>query len=101
MSRLHEAPDPEGLAQGDDDARRPVFERGIVGSGGALSNQLGPFLTPGQLADRWVVPVAQLANWRHQGQGPAYVELEHYIRYRRDTVLSYENAHGRGAGVAS
>lgn len=54
-------------------------------------------LSPAELADRWGVPVATLAQWRYVGKGPAYLKLGGAVRYRLEDVESYEDEHLVGA----
>jgi predicted site-specific integrase-resolvase len=50
------------------------------------------FLTPEQLVERWerLVNVKTLANWRHTGDGPAYIKIGGKIGYPLEDVKEYE-----------
>ncbi|GMU79957.1 MAG: hypothetical protein AMXMBFR46_27460 [Acidimicrobiia bacterium] len=52
---------------------------------------LDPLLTPGQVGDYLGVPLGTLANWRYQGQGPAYVRVGRHVRYRAQDVTAWIN----------
>lgn len=55
-------------------------------------------LTPAELATRWDMKPASLANMRHRGRGPAYVKLGgSAVRYRAADVEAYERAGMVGA----
>lgn len=56
-------------------------------------NAISPlYLTPAELCDRWrgQVTPKTLANWRHRGEGPAYVKTGGKILYPVDGVQRYE-----------
>jgi hypothetical protein len=44
-----------------------------------MSDQL---LTPEEAAGVLRKPVATLRQWRYLGRGPAYIRIEHAVRYR-------------------
>jgi hypothetical protein len=54
------------------------------------------FLTPQQLADRWSLRPATLAEWRVKGHGPRFLKpgrtLKARVRYRLDDVEAWEHA---------
>jgi hypothetical protein len=50
------------------------------------------WLTRKQLADREQVPVATLAQWACQGNGPRYARFGRHVRYRLSDVIDWENA---------
>lgn len=51
------------------------------------------WLTRQELADRWKIPPATLAQWASQGKGPVYVKLGgHQVRYALTDVLAYEQS---------
>jgi len=54
-------------------------------------------LTPEQLVKRWEELVSQktLANWRHIGDGPAYIKIGGKIGYPLDAVEEYEQRRKR------
>lgn len=58
-----------------------------------------PLLTPGDLAARWSVSVASLANQRSLRRGPTYLKVGGAIRYALADVEAYETA-GRVEVVA-
>lgn len=49
-------------------------------------------LTPVQLVERWenLVNTKTLANWRHAGDGPAYIKIGGKIGYPLESVEEYE-----------
>jgi len=49
-------------------------------------------LTPRELADRWSVSPAHLANLRSRGEGVRYVKIGASVRYRVADVESFESA---------
>lgn len=54
--------------------------------------QTRPLLTPDDLAARWSVTVASLANQRSLRRGPTYLKLGGAIRYALADVEAYETA---------
>jgi hypothetical protein len=54
------------------------------------------FLTPQQLAARWALRPATLAEWRVKGQGPRFLKPGHTpkarVRYRLDDIEDWERA---------
>lgn len=46
-----------------------------------MSNMSELFLTPTEVAERWHIKRATLANWRYQGKGPTYIKLGRTVRY--------------------
>lgn len=51
------------------------------------------WLTRQELADRWKMPPATLAQWASQGRGPVYVKLGgRQVRYALSDVLAYEQS---------
>lgn len=53
-----------------------------------------PLLTPEQVAARYGITPASLANWRLAGKGPAYIRLgsgpRARVMYRVDDVIQWE-----------
>lgn len=49
-------------------------------------------LAPTDLAQRWNVSVAHLANLRWESRGCAYLKIGASVRYRLSDVLAYEAA---------
>jgi len=47
-------------------------------------------LTPVELAQRWKVSAAHLANLRWESRGCAYLKIGASVRYRLADVLAYE-----------
>jgi excisionase family DNA binding protein len=39
------------------------------------------FLTPQELADRLIVPLATIYGWRHQGHGPKAYRVGKHLRF--------------------
>lgn len=69
----------------------------------ADSDKTGPehtFLTPQQLAQRWSVKAATLANQRYRGEGVPFVKLNTSIRYRLSDVMAMELDSVRGLSWA-
>lgn len=52
--------------------------------------RLGQLMRPQQLAERWGVTTAHLANLRSAGQGIAYLKLGGRVLYRVADILAYE-----------
>ena len=54
------------------------------------------FLSPQQLAERWGLRPATLADWRVKGQGPPFLKpgrtLKARVRYRLNDVEDWERA---------
>ena len=48
------------------------------------------WLTRGEVADRWKMPTATLAQWASQGRGPRYAKFGRHVRYALDDILNYE-----------
>ncbi|WP_084356763.1 helix-turn-helix domain-containing protein [Mycolicibacterium wolinskyi] len=48
------------------------------------------WLTRKQVADRWSLSVATLADWAHKGTGPQYARFGKHVRYRLVDVISWE-----------
>ena len=57
------------------------------------------FLTPLQLAQRWVgvVTTGTLANWRSKGVGPSFTKLRGRVVYPLAAVQDYEARNLRAA----
>lgn len=53
------------------------------------------FFTPNQLAARWQIDPALLANWRYRGDGPEYVKVGQHVRYSVHAVAEYERSRAR------
>jgi hypothetical protein len=47
-------------------------------------------MTPEQVAERWSVNVATLANQRSRGVGPRYRKIGKLIRYPEWAIFAYE-----------
>lgn len=50
---------------------------------------------PQEIADYLLVPVATLAQWRYLGQGPKFLKVGRYVRYRWRDVESWLAAQSR------
>lgn len=48
------------------------------------------WLSRKELADRWGIPVATLAQWGSQSKGPRYATFGRHCRYRLADVTSWE-----------
>ncbi len=60
----------------------------------------GVFLTEAELAARWGLAPATLANRRWRRQGPPFVKLNgRTVRYRLSDVLAAEAAGGSGGAL--
>ncbi|MDO3647672.1 DNA-binding protein [Nocardia mangyaensis] len=57
-------------------------------------------LKPHQLATRWEMSTASLAQWRYLGRGPAYFKVGANVRYKLADVLAYEDANTVKPGAA-
>jgi excisionase family DNA binding protein len=57
------------------------------------------WLSRQELADRYGVPVATLAQWASQGKGPRYAKFGKHVRYPLSDVIAWEreqfNKHNR------
>ena len=55
------------------------------------------FLTPAEVCHRWREQVTEktLANWRHRGEGPAYVKAGGKILYPVEHLERYESRRTR------
>lgn len=51
------------------------------------------WLTRQELAERWKMPPATLAQWASQGRGPAYATFGRHVRYALSEVIAFEHAH--------
>jgi hypothetical protein len=49
------------------------------------------WLTRVELARRWKVPPATLAQWASQGRGPRYGTFGRHVRYRLSDVIQWES----------
>lgn len=58
-----------------------------------MNRDVDQLLTPSELATRWQVPLALLANWRSSGRGPRYTKIGHAVRYPLNEVKAYEAEH--------
>lgn len=58
------------------------------------------YLRPDDLAERWQTTTKTLSNWRHRGEGPAYVKIGSSVRYPLSAVEDFEDA-GRVEPVAA
>ena len=52
---------------------------------------------PQEVADYLLVPVATLAQWRYLGQGPRFLKIGRFVRYRWSEVERWLNAQTRGS----
>lgn len=52
------------------------------------------YLTPKDLASRWknTISLKTLANWRSQGDGPAYTKIGGRVMYRIVDVVKWEDS---------
>jgi len=50
------------------------------------------WLTRQELADRWKMPPATLAQWASQGRGPDYATFGRHVRYALSSVLAFEQS---------
>ena len=50
------------------------------------------FLTPEELAARWILTTGTLARWRRKGIGPKYSKTESGIFYKIEDIESYEDS---------
>lgn len=52
------------------------------------------YLTPTELASRWkdLITLKTLANWRSQGDGPAYTKIGGRVMYRLFDVIKWEDS---------
>lgn len=50
-----------------------------------------PLLTPDDVSRHLGVPTGTLANWRYQGQGPAFVRVGRHVRYRARDIDEWIN----------
>lgn len=52
------------------------------------------YLTPKDLASRWknTITLKTLANWRSQGDGPAYTKIGGRVMYRMVDVVRWEDS---------
>ncbi len=51
---------------------------------------------PQEVADYLLVPVATLAQWRYLGQGPQFLKIGRFVRYRWSEVERWLTAQTRG-----
>ncbi len=49
------------------------------------------WLTRGELADRWKLPLATLNQWATKKRGPRYGSFGRHARYRLSDVILWEN----------
>lgn len=49
-------------------------------------------LTANQVAQLTSFPVGTLAYWRMKGEGPEYVKIGRWVRYRREDIDSWIDA---------
>lgn len=50
------------------------------------------WLTRQELADRWKMPPATLAQWASQGRGPEYATFGRHVRYPLSGVTAFEQS---------
>tara|TARA_R100000654_G_scaffold16732_1_gene35058 strand:- start:89 stop:274 length:186 start_codon:yes stop_codon:yes gene_type:complete len=48
------------------------------------------FLTPKELAERWKISLATLANYRSSGKRPPYRKMNGSVRYDLDDIVQVE-----------
>jgi excisionase family DNA binding protein len=53
-------------------------------------------LTPAEVAQLLKVSVKTLAQWRSQRKGPAYIKVDHSVRYRRTDIDHWLSQRKRG-----
>jgi excisionase family DNA binding protein len=46
------------------------------------------------------VPARTVEDWRHRGGGPRFVKVGRHVRYRREDVTHWLNAHTRAGCTA-
>lgn len=52
---------------------------------------------PKEVADYLVVPAATLAQWRYLGQGPRFLKVGRFVRYRWSDVEAWLAGQSRGS----
>jgi hypothetical protein len=57
---------------------------------GELMEQQEVWLTRQEVAARWKMPPATLAQWASQNRGPAYALFGRHARYRLADVIAWE-----------
>ena len=57
----------------------------------------GSFLTPSQLAERYEIAEATLADWRYKGNGPLYLKVGRLVRYPLAEVEAWERLRSSAA----
>jgi hypothetical protein len=50
------------------------------------------WLTRQDVAERWKMPPATLAQWGSQGRGPKYAKFGRHCRYKLSDVIAFEEA---------
>jgi hypothetical protein len=59
------------------------------------------WLTRLELAGRWKMPPATLAQWASQGRGPRYGTFGRHVRYRLSDVIQWESEQFDGGTALS
>ena len=59
-----------------------------------MSEIMDGYLTPKDLASRWknTITLKTLANWRSQGDGPAYTKIGGKVMYRMIDIVKWEDS---------
>ncbi len=52
----------------------------------------GEHLTPEELAGRERVPLATIYQWNSRGNGPPFMKIGRYVRYRLVDVVEWEKS---------
>ena len=52
---------------------------------------------PQEVADYLLVPKATLAQWRYLGQGPRFMKIGRFVRYRWSDVEAWLGTQSRGS----
>jgi Helix-turn-helix domain len=59
-----------------------------------------PLGSPADVADHLQIPEKTLAEWRHHGDGPRYLRVGRYVRYRWADVEEWLAGQARGGDAA-
>lgn len=54
-------------------------------------------MEPQEVADYLLVPVATLAQWRYLGEGPPFLKIGRFVRYRWPEVERWLSSRSRGS----
>jgi len=57
----------------------------------ALSYDGDKLMTPDDLAEREGVPLGTVYQWNSRGDGPPYLKIGRFVRYRLADVIEWEN----------